>query len=175
MVAIPEDVQKMIRDQQIIVVGTSDETGLVNISPRTSFHLSEDHIYWLELFKHKTFHNLQKNNWVSIAVFDKAKLSGFQLKGKVRLVTDKEKFFHVQLRIVDHLTRLNKERILRQIGKESANIIEFTPKIVYQLNPNEVADIPIVLDADVEVAHLAGGVDMKTSFGMEPESLSGVF
>ena len=35
--------------------------------------------------------------------------------------------------------------------------------------------VPIVLDADVEVAHLAGGVDMKTSFGIEPESLSGVF
>ena len=60
MVTLPEEVKKMVLAQQMIIIGTADNTGLCNISPRTSFHLEGDVIYWLYLFKHKTFHNFLK-------------------------------------------------------------------------------------------------------------------
>ena len=171
MVELPDDVKKMILAQQMIIVGTADESGLCNISPRTSFHLADNSIYWLELFKHKTFHNFSKNKWVSLAVIDKEHLSGFQLKGTLSIITEKEKFDQIKLQIIDRLTRLNKERILKQIGKEAPNIIEFKTKVVYPLKPNEVSDIPIVLDSDVKVGRLAGGANIKDSFGLEQKSL----
>ena len=171
MVTLPDDIQKMILAQQMIIVGTVDESGLCNISPRTSFHLENNNLYWLELFKHKTFHNFSKNKWVSIAVIDKEKLSGFQLKGTVNIIKEKKWFEKIKLQIIDHLTRLHQERILKQIGKDPPNIIEFKTKIVYQLKPNEVSDIPIVLDSDVKVGRLAGGANVKKSFGLEPKSL----
>lgn len=171
MVKLPDDVKKMILSQQMIVVGTTDDGGICNISPRTSFHLTDDNIYWLELFKHKTFHNVSKNNWVSIAVIDKQHLSGFQLKGTVNIIKNKEKANQIQLQIVDRLTRIHKDRILKQIGKEPASVIEFKPKIVYPLNPNEVADIPLVLDADLDVGRLAGGANVQKSFGFDQKNL----
>jgi hypothetical protein len=171
MVALPNDAQKMILAQQMLIVGTADESGLCNISPRTSFHLEKNSIYWLELFKHKTFQNFLKNKWVSIAVIDKEKLSGFQLKGTVNIIKEKKKLEKIKAQIIDRLTRLHKERILKQIGKESPNIIEFKAKIVYPLKPNEVSDIPLVLDSDVKIGRLAGGVNAKKSFGLETKSL----
>ena len=171
MVKLPDDVKTMIRSQQMIVVGTADDSGLCNISPRTSFHLTDDNIYWLELFKHKTYQNFSKNNWVSIAVIDKQKLSGFQLKGTASIIKNKEKANQIQLQIVDRLTRTHKDRILKQIGKEPASVVEFKPKIVYPLKPNEVADIPIVLDADLDVSRLAGGANVQQSFGFDQKNL----
>jgi hypothetical protein len=171
MVTLPEDVKKMILSQRMIIIGTTDDTGLCNISPRTSFYLEDDNIYWLELFKHKSFHNFSKNKWISIAVIDKEKLSGFQLKGTVSIIKEKERFTQIKLQIIDRLTRLHKERILKQIGKEAPSIIEFKAKVVYPLKPNEISDIPIVLDSDVKVGRLAGGANAKKSFGLEPKSL----
>ncbi len=171
MVTIPDEVKKMILTQQMIIIGTTDDKGLCNISPRTSFHLEENSLYWLELFKHKTFHNFSKNKWVSIAVIDKSRLSGFQLKGTVNIIKEKKWFEKIKLQIIDHLTRLHQERILKQIGKEPPSIIEFKAKIVYPLKPNEVSDIPIVLDSDVKIGRLAGGVNAKKSFGLKPKSL----
>jgi len=171
MVTLPEDVKKMILSQRMIIIGTTDDTGLCNISPRTSFYLEDDNIYWLELFKHKSFHNFSKNKWISIAVIDKEKLSGFQLKGTVSIIKEKERFTQIKLQIIDRLTRLHKERILKQIGKEAPSIIEFKAKVVYPLKPNEISDIPIVLDSDVKVGRLACGANAKKSFGLEPKSL----
>jgi len=171
MVTLPDDVKKMILAQQMVIVGTADESGLCNISPRTSFCLEGNSLYWLELFKHKTFHNFSKNKWVSIAVIDKEKLSGFQLKGTISIIKEKKKFEKIKSQIIDRLTRLHKERILKQIGKESPSIIEFKTKIVYPLKPNELSDIPLVLDSDVRIGSLAGGVNAKKSFGLEPKSL----
>ncbi|MEX0656398.1 MAG: pyridoxamine 5'-phosphate oxidase family protein [Nitrosopumilaceae archaeon] len=171
MVNLPDNVKKMILKQQMIIVGTTDKAGLCNISPRTSFHLEENNIYWLELFKHKTFHNFSKNKWVSVAVIDKEKLSGFQLKGTVNIIKEKKRFDQIKLQIIDRLTRLHKERILKQIGKEPPSIIKFKTKIVYPLKPNEISDIPLVLDSDVKIGRLAGGINAKKSFGLEPKSL----
>jgi hypothetical protein len=170
MVSLPDEAKKMILAQQMIIIGTTDNKGLCNISPRTSFHLEENSLYWLELFKHKTFHNFSKNKWVSVAVIDKEKLFGFQLKGTVNIIKEKKRFEKIKLQIIDRLTRLHKARILKQIGKEPPNIIEFKTKIVYPLKPNEVSDIPLILDSDVKIGRLAGGVNAKKSFGLKQKS-----
>lgn len=151
MVIIPNKVKQMIQRQQIIIVGSADKSGLSNVSPRTSFYLDNDgSIYWLELFKHKTFRNFQKNPWCSIAVFDKKKLAGYQLKGKISLVSDKKIKQEITIRIIDKLTRLHKQRILKHTNNKLPNIIKFTAQIIYSLNPNELADSPLELDAKNE-------------------------
>lgn len=151
MVAIPSNVKQMIQRQQIIIVGSADKSGLSNVSPRTSFYLDQDDsIYWLELFKHKTFRNFQNNPWCSIAVFDKKKLSGYQLKGKIKIVPNKKTKQEITIKIMDKLTRLHKQRILKHTNNKIPNVIKFTAQIIYSLNPNELADSPLELDANNE-------------------------
>ncbi|TBR06897.1 MAG: pyridoxamine 5'-phosphate oxidase family protein [Candidatus Nitrosotenuis sp.] len=148
---ISSKVKQMIQRQQIIIVGSADKSGLSNVSPRTSFYVDQDgSIYWLELFKHKTFRNFQKNSWCSIAIFDKKKLSGYQLKGKIKIISDKKTKQEITIKIIDKLTRLHRQRVLKYTNDKIPNVIKFTTKIVYSLNPNELADSPLELDADNE-------------------------
>ena len=80
----------------MIVVSSVDQNLMPNISPRTTFTIIDDVIYWIELFRHKSFKNFQFSDWISVASFDKEKLKGFQLKGKVTMLQDEEKrkMFH---------------------------------------------------------------------------------
>tara|TARA_B100000949_G_C13999430_1_gene332560 strand:- start:36 stop:554 length:519 start_codon:yes stop_codon:yes gene_type:complete len=167
LVKIPKQVEEMILGQQMIVVASVDKNGISNISPRTTFTILDDVIYWIELFRHKSLKNFQDNDWVSVATFDKENLEGFQLKGKVIMLDDEKKRKNISLRIIDKLTRLHKERILKQLGTKIPNIASFKPVIVYSSSPVESADIPLVTDSDPDIAMLVGGSDAKSNFGFE--------
>lgn len=167
MVAIPADVKKMITEQKVIILGTADEKGLPNISPRSTFHLEDDKIYWHELFEHKSFTNFMANQWVSIAVFDKEELTGYQLKGKVSIIKDKEKRNHVDVIIKDRLTRQSKKNVLQLLEDNEYQLIEFSTIVVYSLSPKLFSDVPNVLDADLEIGRLVGGSKMKSTFGLD--------
>lgn len=148
MVVIPDKVIQMIRKEQIIVVGSTNKE-ICNVSPRTAFHIDQDgSLYWLELFRHKTLRNLQKNPWCTIAVFNKTKLSGYQLKGNATVILDRKLKKEMSAKIIDKLTRLHKQRILNQSRNTKPNLIKFNAKLVFTLNPNEIADSPLVIDAD---------------------------
>ena len=172
MIKIPSKVKKMILGQQMIVVASVDKNGMSNISPRTTFTILDDVIYWIELFRHKSFVNFRDNDWVSVATFDKENLEGFQLKGRVAMLHDKEKREDILLRITDKLTRLHKKRILEQVGNKVPNIVSFKPVVVYSSSPVVAADIPLVVDAEPEFGPLVGGSDAKSNFGFE---ISGVY
>ena len=151
----------------MIIVASVDKNGISNISPRTTFTILDDVIYWIELFRHKSLKNFQDNDWVSVATFDKENLEGFQLKGKVIMLYDEKERKNISLQIIDKLTRLHKEKILQQLGTKIPNIASFKPVIVYSSSPAEAADIPLVIDSDPGIAMLVGGSDAKSNFGFE--------
>ena len=167
MLKIPYHVKKIFLEQQMIVVSSVDENGMPNISPRTTFTITDDVIYWIELFRHKSFKNFQFSDWISVASFDKEKLKGFQLKGKVTMLQDEEKKKNVSLQIIDKLTRLHKERILKQLGNKVPTIASFKPFIIYSSNPVELTDIPMIIGMDPKIESLIGGTHMKSKFGFE--------
>ena len=151
----------------MIIVSSVDENGMPNISPRTTFTITDDVIYWIELFRHKSFENFQNSDWISVASFDKEKLKGFQLKGKVTMLQDEEKKKNISLQIIDKLTRLHKERILKQLGNKVPTIASFKPFIIYSSNPVELTDVPLIIGADPAISPFVGGSHMKSKFGFE--------
>ena len=151
----------------MIVVSSVDQNLMPNISPRTTFTITDDVIYWIELFRHKSFENFQNNDMISVASFDKEKLKGFQLKGKVTMLQDEEKKKNISLQIIDNLTRLHKERILKQLGNKVPTIASFKPFIIYSSNPVELTDIPLIIGADPAISPFVGGSHMKSKFGFE--------
>ena len=158
MVAIPLEVQEMMRKQKVIVVGSVDLNGVANVSPRTAFYFSNDAIYWLDFFKHKSQGNFKSLPWVSIAVIDKKKLNGFQLKGKVDFVTDQKE----KLRITDIITRSvtgkTSSKIFERMSQnKTPDVIMFKPKAVYSLSPQEESGRALVVDtSDSEAVTLLG-------------------
>lgn len=157
MVAIPLEVQEMMRKQKVIIVGSVDLNGVANISPRTAFYFSENAIYWLDFFKHKSQGNFRSLPWVSIAVVDKKKLKGFQLKGKVSFVTEQKE----KMRVTDIVTRSatgkTSAKIFEQMSQKTPDVIMFTPKAIYSLSPQEESGRALVVDtSDSEAVTLLG-------------------
>ena len=157
MITIPSEVQEIMNKQKFIVVCSVDPNGVANISPRTSFYFTNDAIYWLDFFKHKSQGNFKTIPWISVGTFDTNELRGFQMKGKVSFVTNpKEKS-----KIIDIVSRSatgkTSTKIFERLSQnKTPEVIKFTPKAVYSLNPKEESGIPIIIDTDGETVSLLG-------------------
>lgn len=157
MVSIPEDIRHMMTKQKFVVVASVDPNGVTNISPRTAFYFSDDTIYWLDFFKHKSQGNFKVIPWVSVAVFDKEKLRGFQMKGKVSFITDEKE----KRKIIDIISRSvtgkTSSKIFERLSQNRyPDVIMFKPKVVYSLNPQEESGKALVWDKDGETVSLIG-------------------
>ncbi len=159
MVKIPEDVQKLLKQQKFVVVGSVDPNGIANISPRTAFYFADDMVYWLDFFKHKSQGNFQVIPWVSVAVFDKEKLKGFQMKGKVSLVSDENKKKKIVETISRSVTGKTSAKIFERLSQnKQPTVIMFKPKAVFSLNPQEESGKALAHDNDGETMSLVCGV-----------------
>ena len=157
MIKIPAKVQEMLKSQKFIVVSSVDANGLANFSPRTSFYFSDTAVYWLDFFKHKSQGNFKTIPWVSVGVFDKKELKGYQIKGKVTFITESKE----KSRITDIITRSatgkTSSKIFERISQnKTPDVIMFTPKAVYSLDPKEESGVAIVMDKDGETISLLG-------------------
>ena len=147
----------MMHDQKFIVVGSVDSNGVANLSPRTSFYFTTNAIYWLDFFKHKSQGNFKVIPWVSVGVFDIKKLTGFQMKGKVNFVTDSKEKSRITDIIARSATGKTSTKIFERLNQNKIpDVILFTPKAAYSLNPKEESGVPIVMDTDGETISLLG-------------------
>ncbi len=105
MVTITPEIKKFIEDQGIFAVGTVDGNNSPNVSPRIFFRIDEDAIYWIDFFKHKSFRNFQTNPWVTISVFNKEELKGYQFRGIVSIITDEPTKSQIRESIIKKLWR----------------------------------------------------------------------
>ena len=157
MVEIPKEVREMMRKQKVIVVGSVDLNGVCNLSPRTSFTYSKDVIYWLDFFKHKSQGNFRNLPWVSVGVFDKKNLSGFQMKGKVSFVTDEKEKIRITDIVARSVTGKTSSKIFERLSQNKRpDVIMFKPKAIYSLAPEETSGRALVLDTDGETVSLLG-------------------
>ena len=148
MVKIPEEIQKFVEEQGVFVVGTTGGGNLTNISPRIFFKVEEDVIYWLDFFKHKSYKNYKVNPWVTIAVFNKNNLKGYQFRGTVSFITDEPTKTEIRDLIIKNTFERNFSEKLKSLSMQEAEIIQFEVKVCYSLNPEEYSDMSIGSDID---------------------------
>ena len=157
MVILTTAIQEMLREQKFIVIGSVDANGLCNISPRTSFYYSKNAIYWLDFFKHKSQGNFKTIPWVSVSVFDKKELKGFQLKGKVSFVTDKKEKARITDIIMRSVTGKTSSKVFERVSQnKTPDVLLFTPKAIYSLDPKEESGRALTMDKDGETVSLLG-------------------
>ena len=157
MIKIPAKVQEMLKSQKFIVVGSVDINGLANLSPRTSFYFTDTTIYWLDFFKHKSQGNFKSIPWVSVGVFDKKELKGYQMKGKVTFVTDVKEKSRITDVITRSVTGKTSSKIFERISQnKTPDVIMFTPKAVYSLDPKEESGVAMLMEKNGETVSLLG-------------------
>lgn len=148
MVKIPENIREFIESQGIFAVGTIGGSNLPNVSPRIFFKIEESVIYWLDFFKHKSFKNMQANPWVTISVFNKDDLKGYQFRGKIMFITDEPIRSEIKNSIIKKTLERNPSDKVKKISQKEAQVIQFEPKVCYSLNPEEYTDMCIGSDID---------------------------
>jgi len=149
MVKIPNEIKKFIEKQGIFAVGTTGANNLPNVSPRIFFRIDEDVIYWLDFFKHKSHRNFKANPWVTIAVFNKEDLRGFQFRGIVSFITEEPIKSEIKESIIKKILEKNSsEKVKKLSEKKDVEVIRFEPKVGYSLNPEEFSDMCIGSDID---------------------------
>jgi hypothetical protein len=157
MIKIPAKVQEMLKSQKFIVVSSVDANGLANFSPRTSFYCTDTAVYWLDFFKHKSQGNFKTIPWVSVGVFDKKELKGYQIKGKVIFVTESKEKSRITDVITRSVTGKTSSKIFERISQnKTPDVIMFTPKAVYSLDPKEESGVAMIMDKDGETISLLG-------------------
>ncbi|MDX1596081.1 MAG: pyridoxamine 5'-phosphate oxidase family protein [Nitrosopumilaceae archaeon] len=147
MVRVPQDIINFIEEQGVFVVGTVGGN-IVNVSPRIFFKVEEDRVYWLDFFEHKSYRNFQTNPWVTISVFNKELLKGYQFRGMVSFITDEPTKSEIKNSIIDKITTINPSEKIKKLAQKDAHVILFEPKVCYSLNPEEHADLCIGSDID---------------------------
>lgn len=153
MVKIPNEIKEFIQKQGIFAVGTVGENNLANVSPRIFFRVDENVIYWLDFFKHKSYKNIQTNPWVTISVFNKDDLKGFQFRGIVSFITDEPRKTEIKEDIIKKVLEKNSSEKIKKLGeKKEVQVILFEPKVCYSLNPEEFSDMCI--GSDIDSTHL---------------------
>ncbi len=148
MVKIPSEIKEFIETQGIFVVGTVSGNNLPNVSPRIFFRVDEDAIYWIDFFKHKSFKNFQVNPWVTISVYNKEELTGYQFRGTVKIITDEPAKSKIKESIIKKTLEKNTSPKVKQLSEKEGQIIQFEPKVCYSLNPEEYSDMCIGSDID---------------------------
>lgn len=149
MIVIPREIKEFIELQGIFAVGTTGVNNIPNISPRIFFRVDENVIYWLDFFKHKSYKNIQANPWVTISVFNKEDLKGFQFRGIVNFIIDEPIKSEIKESIIKKtLEKNSSEKIKKLSEKIEVQVIRFEPKVCYSLNPDEFSDMYIGSDVD---------------------------
>jgi len=143
---ISTEIKEFIETQGIFVVGTVNENHLSNISPRIFFRVDDNVIYWIDFFKHKSFRNFQTNPWVTISVFNKEELKGYQFRGTVSFITDEPTKSQIRESIIKKTLEKNTSSKVKQMSEKEGQIIQFEPKVCYSLNPEEYSDMCIGSD-----------------------------
>lgn len=152
MVKIPDEIREFINKQGIFAVGTVGSNNIANVSPRIFFKVEEDVIYWLDFFKHKSYKNMQANPLVTISVFNKDDLKGFQFRGTVSFITDEPIKSEIKNIIIKKTLEKNQSDKIKRISEKEAQVVQFEPKVCYSLNPEEYTDMCI--GSDIDSTHL---------------------
>ena len=148
MVKIPEEIKRFIDAQGIFVVGTIGGNNLPNVSPRIFFKVEENAIYWLDFFKHKSFKNMQVNPWVTVSIFNKEELKGFQFRGIIMFITDEPTKSEIKNLIIKNTLEKNPSDKVKKISQRESCLIQFEPRVCYSLDPEEYKDMCISSDVD---------------------------
>jgi hypothetical protein len=148
MLTITPKAKEFIEEQGIFVVGTVGLDNMPNVSPRIFFRIDEEVIYWIDFFKHKSFRNFQINPWVTISVFNKEKLEGYQFRGTVSFITDEPLKSQIRESIIKKTLEKNTSPKVKQISEKEGQIIQFEPKLCYSLNPEEHSNLCTGIDID---------------------------
>ncbi|HEV2389662.1 MAG TPA: pyridoxamine 5'-phosphate oxidase family protein [Nitrososphaerales archaeon] len=135
MVKIPEEaVTLILKNGNVVLVGSVDAKGVPNIAPRFVLAvIEEEKLLFADAFENKTFENIKAWRKVAVSIMDKETMGGFQLKGDAEEVEDEE--------LVAQATAKLSEFGIREKPKKAWTL---SVNEVYSLKPDSKSKLPLI-------------------------------
>jgi uncharacterized protein len=135
LVKIPEEaVTLILKNDNVVLVGSVDSKGVPNIAPRFVLAVIEDEkLLFADAFKNKTFDNIRAWRKVTVSIMDRETMGGFQLKGDAEEVEDRELVAQAAAKLREYGIRSKPERAWMLSVKE-----------VYSLKPESKSKFPMI-------------------------------
>jgi hypothetical protein len=87
MLALKEEIKQFFLQQGFVIVSTIDRSGLIHNSCKGIAEIDSDgRIYLVDVYRARTFKNLQKNSNITITAVDEDKFEGYCLKGQAKII-----------------------------------------------------------------------------------------
>ena len=146
MKELPNEVVRFFHKQHYTIVSTVDRHGMPHSSCKGIVKIDRGgKIYLLDLYKIRTFANLQYNPGISLTAVDEHKFQGWCLKGKAKLVSQEKLTPEVikawEQRIAGRITHRLLKNIKEQKGHKRHPEAQF-PKPEYMI----VMDVEEIID-----------------------------
>ena len=140
-----ETIVEFFHKQPFTVLTTIGEDGYPHTSCKGIVSIEQDKIFLLDVYKAKTYENLQKNPNVNITAVNEHKFVGYTLKGKACLVKRADIREHIIKAWEEKVTKRISARILKNLHGEKGHARHpetLLPKPEYLI----VVDIEDVVD-----------------------------
>jgi predicted pyridoxine 5'-phosphate oxidase superfamily flavin-nucleotide-binding protein len=136
MVKIPQEIREFLK-VHLAYVATADAKGMPNVVPKVDIAiLGENEIVFADLYSHQTKKNLKQNPHISICVVNPASYTGYQLKGKAKIIERGKEY----------------DALANQVsGTGQLNHIE--AKYAVKVKVSKIIDIGYSHTADKEIGH----------------------
>ncbi|MCP4650869.1 MAG: pyridoxamine 5'-phosphate oxidase family protein [PVC group bacterium] len=147
MKELSKNVIHLLQKQGFVIVSTLDAEGKIHCAAKGMVGVEQEgKVYLIDLYMGNTYHNLQKNQTVSITSIDEAKFEGYTLKGKANIIAREKIQGHVieswEQRVVERISnRLIKNVQDAKSGKHHPEAAFPHPKYLIEMEVDDVVDL----------------------------------
>ena len=144
---INDDLIYFLKKQHYAIISTIDKNGAIHNSCKGIVDIDKQGvIYLLDLYKQRTYINLQFNPNIALTVVDEHQFQGYSLKGKVRIVSGEKITEDMMKAWEKKVTSRVSQRILRNIeGKKGhpkhPEILFPMPEYAIEMTVDSVVDL----------------------------------
>ncbi|MCM8796952.1 MAG: pyridoxamine 5'-phosphate oxidase family protein [Candidatus Omnitrophica bacterium] len=122
MKRIPDNIVNFLQEQGCVIVSSIDKNGFPHNACKGIVQIKRSgEIFLFDLYKGKTYENLQKNPCMSITAVNEHKFVGYSLKGKARILTHDELKTELIKAWEDRITSRLTQRMLKNIREEKGH------------------------------------------------------
>jgi general stress protein 26 len=91
MIPLTEEIYSFLHRQGFVIVSTIDKNGSIHNSCKGIVRIDRSgRVYLMDLYIHRTFRNLRRDQNISITAVDEHGFAGYCLKGKARILRENE-------------------------------------------------------------------------------------
>jgi len=122
MKKIPDNITSFLHDQGYVIVSTIDKSGFPHSACKGMVEIKRHgELYLFDLYKGRTYENLQQNPHMSITAVNEHKFTGYCLQGKARILLQDTLKAELLKAWEDKIASRLTQRLLKNIREEKGH------------------------------------------------------